>query len=141
MKAKGSQPEITVIKNYGDLPEIKGYAGQLNQVFMNLFSNSIDAIEEKLMLKPDFAPEITLSTQNFPQTQEILIELSDNGKGMPETVRQSIFEPFFTTKPVGRGTGLGLAITHQIIVEKHGGKIQCFSEEGKGTIFKITLPY
>lgn len=141
LKAKAHQPEIEVIKHYGELPEIEGYAGQLNQVFMNIFSNSIDAIEDKLIDEPDFLPQITVRTKAISESKEIWIELGDNAKGMAENVCKSIFEPFFTTKPVGKGTGLGLAITHQIIVEKHGGTIECNSEEGKGTMFKIKLPY
>jgi signal transduction histidine kinase len=140
LKAKAHQPEIEVIKNYGVLPEIEGFAGQLNQVFMNIFSNSIDAIEEKLLDDPDFSPHITITTEVIKSTNQVLIELGDNAKGMPEKVRQSIFEPFFTTKGIGKGTGLGLAITHQIVVEKHGGTIECNSQEGKGTKFKIKLP-
>jgi signal transduction histidine kinase len=140
LKAKAHQPEIEIIKNYGVLPEIEGFAGQLNQVFMNIFSNSIDAIEEKLLDEPNFSPQITITTEVIKSTNQVLIELGDNAKGMPEKVRQSIFEPFFTTKGIGKGTGLGLAITHQIVVEKHSGTIECISQEGKGTKFRIKLP-
>jgi signal transduction histidine kinase len=130
------------VKKYGDLPAIECYAGQLNQAFMNLINNAIDTLEEKLSL-PNckdiyFIPTIQIATKIEGKMAEIRI--SDNGSGMKEEVRRKIFDPFYTTKPVGKGTGIGLSITYQIIVERHGGKIECVSEPGKGTEFAIAIP-
>jgi two-component system, NtrC family, sensor kinase len=120
---------ITVVKNFGEIPEIDCYPGQLNQVFMNILSNSIQAIDEQGM--------ITITTALLPD--QLMISIIDNGHGMSEEVRKKIFDPFFTTKEVGKGTGLGLSITYGII-EKHNGKIEVKSEIGKGTEFIIYLP-
>ncbi|NJL22554.1 MAG: HAMP domain-containing protein [Leptolyngbyaceae cyanobacterium SM1_3_5] len=130
---------IEIVKHYSELPPIECYAGELNQVFLNLFSNAIDAIEEKLRAGDRFDPTIIISTQVVDRHQ-IAIRISDNGIGMKESVRQQIFDPFFTTKPVGKGTGLGISIAHQIIVQKHGGTIDCTSIEGQGSEFAIALP-
>lgn len=139
LKAKDNKLGIETIKKYGDLPFIECYAGQLNQVFMNILSNAIDAIEEQ-----NIEGQITICTriirENPPQIPHAVIEISDNGKGMPESVINSIFNPFFTTKPLGKGTGLGLAISYQIVVEKHGGMLHCESQLGRGTTFKIEIP-
>ncbi len=120
---------ITLKKEYGNIPEIDCYPGQLNQVFMNILNNSCDAIEEE--------GEITIITKQ--ENEKVEIRIKDNGSGMPEEIRSHIFEPFFTTKPVGKGTGLGLSISYGII-EKHNGTIEVKSEVGKGTEFIITLP-
>ena len=135
LKAKGDRPGVEVSKNYGQLPKIFCYPGQLNQVFMNLISNAIDALEEHNI--PD--PKITITTELNDNTQ-VSIRLTDNGPGIPEKIRQRLFDPFFTTKPVGKGTGLGLAISYQIIVEKHQGQLSCISEVGKGATFVIQIP-
>jgi len=144
LKANEYRPEITVIKHYGDLPLVKCFAGQLNQVFMNILANAIDALEESNRGKsiPDFKlhpNQITISTQIVPD-DNVAIRIGDNGLGMSEEVKQRAFDHLFTTKPVGHGTGLGLAIAYQIIVEKHQGTIAFNSELGQGTEFIITLP-
>ncbi|UIE38073.1 ATP-binding protein [Leptodesmis sichuanensis] len=148
LKAKENRPAIQVIKEYGALPLIECYAGQLNQVFMNLISNAIDALEAKVNLwqssnlvlgaqLPDL--QIQIRTEAVEENS-ISIWIIDNGTGMPEAVRARIFEPFFTTKSVGRGTGLGLSISYQMIVEKHRGSLECSSAVGEGTKFLIQIP-
>jgi signal transduction histidine kinase len=148
LKAKENRPAIQVIKEYGALPLIECYAGQLNQVFMNLISNAIDALEAKVNLwqssnlvlgaqLPDL--QIQIRTEAVEENS-ISIWIIDNGMGMPEAVRARIFEPFFTTKSVGRGTGLGLSISYQMIVEKHRGSLECSSAVGEGTKFLIQIP-
>ena len=146
LKGKGNVPSIEVVKSYGDLPLVECYAGQLNQVFMNVISNAIDALDMgtlDLGLAEESAqsaiPTIQISTK-VRNGDRALIQISDNGSGMPEGVRSQIFNPFFTTKPVGKGTGLGLSISYQIVVEKHGGVFQCSSLAGKGTQFWIEIP-
>ncbi len=209
LKAKGESPEIEVIKEYGTLPPIDCYAGQLNQVFMNLIGNAIDALESKLAgegqqenagvgenspshpgtsqesssprtelnptdrstrSKPNGSANVnrtirrhkrasssakaTALTGRFPNTSSptiwictevrdgnrAVIRIKDNGVGMTEDVQHKVFDPFFTTKPIGKGTGLGLSISYQIVVEKHGGKLQCISAPGQGTEFIINIP-
>ena len=125
---------ITVIRNYGNIPEINGYAGLLYQVFMNLLSNAIDALTD---LSKD--KQITITTEHQNENW-VVIKIADNGCGVSLENQRHIFDTFFTTKPRGIGTGLGLAISHQIIVEKHHGKITCQSEVGVGTEFAIALP-
>ncbi len=134
---------IAVVQDYGDLPLIKCYAGQLNQVFMNLLANAIDALEERDSQRTaqemlDDPSQITIQTR-WSGTG-IRIAIADNGSGIPLAVQSRIFDPFFTTKPVGKGTGMGLSISHQIITEKHGGKLECFSTPGQGTVFMIQIP-
>lgn len=141
LKSNGHQPAINVIKKYAQLPLITCYANQLNQVFMNLLSNAIDALKNQ----PE-PREITICTSviNHKATsaidQFIRITIADNGSGMSEQVYHKIFDPFFTTKPIGSGTGLGLSISHQIVVEKHQGKLHCNSALGQGTEFIIEIP-
>ncbi|MGB3512470.1 MAG: ATP-binding protein [Microcoleaceae cyanobacterium] len=144
LKAKSGYSDIQVIKEYGQLPQIECYPGQLNQVFMNIINNAIDAIEEERFSK--FSPQINcnsgfirITTQKI-EDNLVQILIADNGKAISEEVRSYIFDPFFTTKPVGKGTGLGLSISYQIIVEKHKGKIECYSHMEKGTEFMITIP-
>jgi len=143
LKAPLNCPEIKVIKQYGDLPAIECYPGQLNQVFMNILSNAIDALEEqnrKSIEMCQFCPAaISIQTQQL-EDDVIAISISDNGPGITKEVQSKIFDPFFTTKPIGKGTGLGLAISYQIIVEKHGGFLRCNSRRGQGTEFVIELP-
>lgn len=127
--------ESTVIKEYGTLPLIECYAGQLNQVFMNLLSNAIDALEET---NPQ-TPQIWITTK-LVEPDRAAICIRDNGSGIPENVRSRIFDPFFTTKSIGKGTGMGLAISYEIVVQKHGGALQCISELNHGTEFWIELP-
>ncbi|MGE5660550.1 MAG: ATP-binding protein [Actinomycetota bacterium] len=155
LKIKSANCAIEVIKQYGDLPLIECYAGQLNQVFMNLLTNAIDALECSLAsdeisasergntpIKHEARPKkptITISTQLIGKNN-VLIQIADNADGMSEDVKKRIFDPFFTTKPVGKGTGLGLSISYQIVVEKHGGILRCESETGQGTEFSIKIP-
>ena len=144
IKAKPNHPEIQVIKNYGKLPEVECYAGQLNQVFMNILSNAIDALDERLSrLTPEEIstnPSTIKIVTSVPDNNKVKISISDNALGISDTVKPRLFDPFFTTKPVGKGTGLGLAISYQIVVEKHGGSLRCNSVLGKGTEFVICLP-
>jgi two-component system, NtrC family, sensor kinase len=137
IKGEANYSEIKIIKNYGQLPLISCYAGQLNQVFMNLLANAIDALEE--IRTQNSNASIWVYTQQTSE-QKILISIADNGCGILENIRNELFNPFFTTKPVGKGTGLGLSISYQIIVEKHRGKLWCESELGM-TKFLIEIPY
>ena len=144
LKAQGKHPEIQVIKEYGNLPKVECYAGQLNQVFMNVLSNAIDAIDEQNQMRSfeeinSNPSTIRVRTELFNEHQ-VAIRIADNGPGMTQQVKQRLFDPFFTTKPVGSGTGLGLSISYQIVVEKHGGQIHCVSELGQGTEFVIQIP-
>ncbi len=129
-------PEITIIKNYGQLPIIACYASQLNQVFLNILNNAIDALHGH---NQKLSSTITIRTQVINRNW-VSISIKDNGPGIPKNVKQRIFDPFFTTKPVGEGTGLGLSISYQIVVDQHGGKIDCISAPGEGTEFKIEIP-
>ncbi|MBD2345572.1 GAF domain-containing sensor histidine kinase [Anabaena subtropica] len=164
LKPAANFPGIEIIKDYGDLPLIECYAGQMNQVFMNILSNAIDALEESSVncQESGVNKKITDNTKNLlanlpkkPITQHLrihistklsidksrlLIRIADNGPGMKQEIKNRIFDPFFTTKSVGKGTGLGLAISYQIIVEKHNGVMECISEIGKGTEFWIEIP-
>ncbi|MBW4560740.1 MAG: histidine kinase [Mojavia pulchra JT2-VF2] len=144
LKETLNRPKIEVIKNYGNLPLINCYAGQLNQVFMNIISNAIDVFDiydsksarSEIKAKPC---QITITTECI-KTNYITIRIADNGPGMAESVKKKLFDPFFTTKPVGKGTGLGLSISYQIVVEKHRGKLSCISEPDKGSEFWIEIP-
>jgi two-component system, NtrC family, sensor kinase len=130
---------IAVVRNYKEIPAIPGYTSLLYQVFMNLLSNSIDALEEKFAADSQFLPEITITTERL-DNDWVVVRIADNGSGISSENQQKIFESFFTTKPRGVGTGLGLAISYEIVVQKHGGNITCQSELEKGTEFAITLP-
>ncbi|WP_017714992.1 GAF domain-containing sensor histidine kinase [Kamptonema formosum] len=168
LKAKAERPAIQVSKEYGQLPQVECYAGLLNQVFMNVLSNAIDALEEydkrRQPAQMKAAPsKITIRTEvgdgewevghggegqspapsaqrPAPHCQFVRIVIADSGPGMPEAVRARIFQPFFTTKEAGKGTGMGLSISRQIVVEKHGGVFECVSQPGKGTEFCIEIP-
>jgi signal transduction histidine kinase len=170
LKATAGRSEILVVKEYSNLPLVECYAGQLNQVFMNLLSNAIDALEESRVVSATFmlsnsqipvsTPMITIRTgledvsdeeptlkssshpkgKPLARTPHAVIRIVDNGSGMTEAVRQRLFDPFFTTKAVGKGTGLGLSISYQIVVKKHGGCIECNSTPGQGTEFVLTIP-
>lgn len=139
LKPRGEFPGIEVLKEYGDLPRVGCYAGQLNQVFMNLLVNAIDALEEAIASQPTLQPQITIRTAVLP-TQKVTIAIQDNGPGIPTAIQPRLFDPFFTTKPVGKGTGMGLSISYQIITEKHSGSLICCSRVGQGTEFQITIP-
>ncbi|MBC1274898.1 GHKL domain-containing protein [Nostoc sp. UCD121] len=144
LKENHKQQEITIIRNYGNLPLIECYAGGLNQVFMNILSNAIDALYEQQeeYLKKDVKKHLNSIIIHTKVKNEdfVIISIKDNGIGISEKVKTRLFDPFFTTKPVGKGTGLGLSISYQIIVEKHKGKISCISAPGKGTEFVIEIP-
>ncbi|MDX2215025.1 MAG: ATP-binding protein [Oculatellaceae cyanobacterium bins.114] len=144
LRAKPGYAAIEVIREYGQLPLVQCYAGQLNQVFMNLLTNSIDALHQQNREQERNAGKTSLSHIRI-RTEAInaawvAIHIIDNGAGMSEQVRSKLFDPFFTTKPVGQGTGLGLSISYQIIVEKHGGKLYCHSAPGQGAEFVIEIP-
>lgn len=157
-----ARPAIQVIRDYDKLPKVECYARQLNQVFMNILCNAIDALDKSFglrstrsrvqelsqALKPNLpsavlnlqsAPTIWIRTQS-PDPQRVIIRIADNGPGMTETVRQQMFDPFFTTKSVGKGTGLGLSISYQIVTERHQGRLECVSAVGQGTELVIEIP-
>jgi len=154
----GVSAPITVIRNYGDLPKVHCYPSQLNQVFMGLITNAIEAIHSRFDSRLENRLEsrlaspgnsfdasqtslpavLTLTTESFPTF--VRIQIADSGVGMSETVKQHIFDPFFTTKPVGSGTGLGLSMSYQIVVNNHQGKLTCRSAPNKGTTFTIEIP-
>ncbi len=138
LKNRLKQANIEVIKNYGELPLVCCYSGQLSQVFMNLLGNAIDALEE-IPTNENHAPTICITTEVRPNCY-IAIRIADNGTGIPPEARGKIFDNFFTTKPVGKGTGMGLAISYQIITEKHQGQLKFHSTPGMGTEFEILLP-
>jgi PAS domain S-box-containing protein len=155
LKIKPDHPAIEVIKEYGELPLVECYAGQLNQVFMNLITNAIDALDEynqsrttaeirthpsKIIIRTELVKEIPAMAYRNQPPPYVVISIIDNAPGIPENIQKHLFEPFFTTKPVGKGTGLGLAISHSIVEEKHGGSLTCHSTLGHGTTFAITIP-
>lgn len=145
LKDKPDRPAIQVVCDYGDLPLVECFPGQLNQALMNILSNAIDALEDtnqprtyqEIQKQPN---QITIQTSVLA-SDRVKISISDNGTGMPQTVRERIFDPFFTTKSVGKGTGMGMPISYQIITEKHQGRLECFSTAGEGTEFVIHLPF
>ncbi|MBW4612937.1 MAG: MASE1 domain-containing protein [Desmonostoc vinosum HA7617-LM4] len=138
LKATSERPEIEVSKNYGILPLVECYAGQLNQVFMNILVNAIDALEERNAIK-DHPNQITIRT-NVVNATWVEIAIADNGIGIPENLQQRIFDPFFTTKPIGKGTGMGMSISYQIVTENHQGQLKCYSIPHEGTEFIIQIP-
>ncbi|MBV6625637.1 MAG: GHKL domain-containing protein [Rivularia sp. (in: Bacteria)] len=145
LKANDKRPEIEIIKKYGDLPSVECFPGQLNQVFMNLLANAIDALEdynegssfEEIQEKPNI---ITIFTEQLIGKNQIAIHIQDNGPGIPENIQKQIFNHLFTTKAVGNGTGLGLSIARQIVEEKHQGSLECISIVNSGTEFIIKIP-
>ncbi len=143
LKANKDRPVIEVVRNYGNLPLIACYSGQLNQVFMNAIANAIDALDEfsqdRSFSEIEARPNIIRITTEI-QGNYAAIRIADNGLGMSEESKKQIFEAFYTTKPVGKGTGLGLSISYQIVTEKHGGKLTCVSAPGQGTEFTIEIP-
>ena len=144
LKEKAGMPTIQLIKEYGNLPLVECYAGQLNQVFMNILSNAIDALEEKdtkrtLEERQQNPSTIWIRTETASDNR-VRIRIIDNGLGMTEATKNKLFDPFFTTKAVGSGTGLGLSISYQIIVDKHSGQLSCLSQPGQGAEFLIEIP-
>ncbi|MFS8117645.1 MAG: ATP-binding protein, partial [Microcoleus sp.] len=159
LKENGKNRQIEIVKEYGKLPPVQCYAGQLNQVFMNIVSNAIDALADVRNRRLELASATDAQRQNFPSlplgcealpwirirtevvdNNRVAIAISDNGPGIAESVKSRIFDPFFTTKPVGKGTGLGLSISYQIVVERHRGTLRCISAPGGGTEFAIEIP-
>ena len=155
LQACNQHPEIKIVKDYGNLPRVECYPGQLNQVFMNILSNAIDALEESvschLSLVGCLVQDSAIAQCSIPNLQigirtelvrgdRLAIRIQDNGPGIPSSVSSKLFDPFFTTKPVGKGTGLGLSISYQIVVEKHGGSLRCNSRLGQGAEFIIEIP-
>ncbi|WP_103669702.1 sensor histidine kinase [Pseudanabaena sp. BC1403] len=142
--------KIEVHKEYGNLSLVDCYAGQLNQVFMNIINNAIDALEKSFKVAPLLSiednkrlgktPAIWISTGKSLQGNSVEVRIRDNGIGMTEDIQKQIFDPFFTTKPVGKGTGLGLTVSYQIVVERHGGSLKCTSDSGQGTEFDLEIP-
>ncbi len=135
-KCSANKPEVKVIKEYGNLPNVTCYASQLNQVFLNILTNGIDALKDSSQLVKN--PQIMIRTKVI-DNNKVQISIGDNGSGIPAHIQERIFDPFFTTKPVGKGTGLGLAVSYAI-VKKHRGKLTCNSTVGKGTEFGIEIP-
>ena len=150
LKGKPGYPSIEVVKKYGKLPKVECYVGQLNQVFMNLIANAIDALEEshQVRAREQMCPQpnqIVIQTELLgnptrPNSQSVLIKIKDNGLGIKPEIKSQLFDPFFTTKPVGKGTGMGLSISYQIIVQKHHGNLKCISSPGDGAEFRIKIP-
>ena len=143
LKGNGEKPPIQIVKQYGELPPVECFAGPINQVFMNILSNAMDALDDANSRRtcqemPENLSQIRICTEVVGNFVEI--KIADNGPGITEEVKQRIFDAFFTTKPIGKGTGMGLSISYQIIVERHNGELHCTSELGKGTEFTIKMP-
>ncbi|MDZ8239638.1 MAG: response regulator [Nostoc sp. ChiQUE01a] len=141
LKASSDRSRIEVIKNYGVLPQVNCYLGQMNQVFMNILANAVDALDEAIVQGKisNVIPQIKITTA-IDSEQLAVIRIADNGIGIPERLKKHLFEPLFTTKTVGKGTGLGLSIAYQIVVEKHKGILEVNSKPGMGTEFIIKIP-
>ncbi|HEY9853704.1 MAG TPA: response regulator [Leptolyngbyaceae cyanobacterium] len=147
LRERANRPAIEIIKEYGELRLVNCYASQLNQVFLNLLNNAIDAIDLKCHQWSEakdenlrsFNPKIRIVTESIA-SNKVRIRIADNGNGIADSVRSRLFDPFFTTKPVGSGTGLGLSISYQIVVQKHGGRLTCCSSPGEGSEFAIEIP-
>ncbi|MBW4570644.1 MAG: PAS domain-containing protein [Tolypothrix carrinoi HA7290-LM1] len=141
IKAKPDRKAIEVIKEYGNLPLVECYAGQLNQVFMNILANAIDALEESLVNESEklTTPQIRICTELI-SGDRVKISIADNGLGISSAIKPRLFDPFFTTKAIGKGTGMGLSISYQIISDRHGGSLECISQPGAGAEFAIAIP-
>lgn len=144
LKGKPDSPGIEIIKEYGNLPLVECYAGQLNQVFMNILSNAIDALEERdeqrTQQEIKQSPSVIHIRTEVIDNNQVAIKIADNALGIPEDIKQRIFDPFFTTKPIGKGTGMGMSISYQIVSENHHGTLECISSPGQGTEFVIVIP-
>jgi signal transduction histidine kinase len=139
---------IEVIREYGSLPKVECYAGLLNQVFLNILTNAIDACSGAFVIGQEplaeekgqrISPTIRIRTKLL-DTHRVAIEIADNGLGMTPAVRERVFEPFFTTKPIGEGTGLGMSISYAIVVNQHSGQLRCWSQPWQGTTVAIAIP-
>jgi signal transduction histidine kinase len=144
LHAKSDRPEIEIVKNYGNLPQVECYPGQLNQVFMHILTNAIDTLADHHQQQMESKAlarilQIKIRTSVIDRNW-VEIAVSDNGLGIPDDVKANIFNPFFTTKTVGKGIGMGMSISHQIVTEGHGGKLICISTPGEGTTFSIQIP-
>jgi signal transduction histidine kinase len=163
LRETANRPEIKLIKEFGDLPLVNCYPGELNQVFMSILNNAIDALDCLIVTSDGLLvhnknkehryyfdnttsvplaidnPQIRIYTKQI-DSKTVKIAIADNGSGIDESLQSRIFDPFFTTKPTGQGKGLGLAISYQIIVKKHHGKITCHSAPGAGAEFVIEIP-
>ncbi|MBD2608786.1 GAF domain-containing protein [Scytonema hofmannii FACHB-248] len=139
LQATAEHPEIQIIKQYGDIPQVECYASQLNQVFMNILSNAIDAVEESVVKTQNPKPKIRIITE-ISRPNYVVVKIADNGAGIPEKIQAHVFDPFFTSKPVGKGIGLGLSISYQIVVDKHGGTLKYKTKPNNGTEFWIEIP-
>ncbi len=143
-KPKAQNPGVNIIKKYGNLPLVRCYGELLNQVFMNLLSNAIDALDEynqvRVINQLQINPSTIMITTEIINSEWVAIKIADNGAGMSEEIQEKIFDSFFTTKPIGKGTGLGLSISYQIVVDKHGGDLKCISAPDQGTEFIIEIP-
>jgi two-component system, NtrC family, sensor kinase len=135
LRVKPHRTAIQIIKHYGDLPLVECFAGQMNQVFMHILMNAIDALESL----PSISPTITITTAMPASPDHVIVKIANNGPEIPETIRGRLFDPFFSTKPIGQGTGMGLSISYQIITEKHAGRLSFTSEPGQGTEFIIEI--
>ncbi|MBD2120997.1 HAMP domain-containing protein [Trichocoleus sp. FACHB-262] len=144
IKARSDRPEVEVVKDYAQLPLVECYAGQLNQVFMNILVNSLDAMDEKHAKCTDQEmkdnPNRIAIRTSMMEAEWVEVAIADNGVGIAQAVQRRIFDPFFTTKALGKGTGMGMSISYQIITEKHNGKLECSSTPGEGTEFRIRIP-
>ena len=156
LQGQSDRSEIEVVKEYGDLPRVQCYASKLNQVFMNIITNAIDALDDFALQNKKEPLTIAIRTEYSPEGSALgledagssgltcrncaIVSISDNGSGIPESLRRRLFDPFFTTKPIGKGKGLGLAIAHQIVVEQHRGSLECISHPGRGITFLIAIP-
>ncbi|MEH2296640.1 hybrid sensor histidine kinase/response regulator [Nostoc sp.] len=138
LRETADRAAIVLVKDYGNLPLVTCYTSELNQVFMHLLNNAIDAIEERVGNQSS-TPQIRIHTE-VTDLNMVKIAIADNGTGIKESLRSRLFDPFFTTKPVGKGSGLGLSISYQIIVQKHRGNITCTSSVGQGAEFAIEIP-
>ena len=140
LKKTSQRPAITVVRDFDKLPKVECYAGQLNQVFMNVIANSIDALESRFDNHQEQQEPLQVKIRTESHDTSVTVSITDNGSGIPDEIKRRIFDPFFTTKAVGKGTGMGMAISYQIITEKHKGKIQCFSDIGIGTEITLEVP-
>lgn len=137
LKAAGQRAEINIVKRYGELPDVECYPGQINQVFMNLLANAIDALEETWSKNQQ---PLTIQIQTYVKdAQTAIVSIADNALGIPDDVKQRLFQPMFTTKAIGKGTGLGLSISQQIVQQKHNGQLSFTSVLGKGSEFVIEI--